>query len=205
MLPATSTKTAFSAEHDGGEASFFKSFEESVRDHYKSHFSTITNLDAQSDQTNFPEEWAGLIPEAGKALLTTPLLWLETDLPPSIPADALDRIEITANCIPVMNRKLIHQRGLLQPLFNVYGLKDEEGFLSIEKVADGDGVPLHPVNSERLASGQNVYALRNHHVARFDQRDAFDILKVVTAKMRDDLAAQSAMDNSIVTWTSGQG
>lgn len=189
-----------SNEHHTGAASFFKSFEESVRDYYKSHFSTITNLNAQSDQTNLPEEWAGLVSEANaKALFPVPLLWLKLTCPASIPADALDRMDITTNCIPVLNRKLIHQRGRLQPLFNVYGLKDEEGFLAIERVIDGDGAALKPVGSDQLAGGQNVYMLRNHHVARFDQRDAFDILKLVTVKMRDDLAAFNAMDNSIIT------
>lgn len=181
-------------------APFFKSSEESVRDYYKPHFSTITNLDAQLDQTNFPEEWAGLAPEANlRALFPVPLLWLKLYCPASIPTDALDRMVITLDCFPVMNRKLIHQRGRLQPLLNVYGLKDEEGFLAIEKVVDGDGATLRPADSNQLASGQNVYLLRNHHVARFDERDAFEILKVVTVKMRDDLAAFNAMDNSIIT------
>lgn len=179
---------------------FFKPIEESVRESYASHFVTLTGLSGQSECIHYPKEWAGMIPEANsKTLFPTTLLWIRLQCPASIPADALDRMEVLANCVPVLNRKLVHQRGRLQPLFNVYGLKDDAGFMSIQKVADGDGETLSPVAKDRLSEGQNVYAVRNRGIARFDKRDAFESLSDVTAKMRDDLAAFNALDISAVS------
>jgi hypothetical protein len=179
---------------------FFKPIEEGIRESYSSHFVTITGLSGHSQLINYPKEWSGSIPDANlKTLFPSELLWIRLQCPASITADALDRMEILTNCVPVLNRKLVHQRGRLQPLFNVYGLKDDAGFMSIQKVADGDGETLLPVAKERLSAGQNVYAIRNRGVARFDKRDAFESLNDVTAKMRDDLAAFNAMDISVVS------
>ncbi|SKB47704.1 hypothetical protein SAMN05660293_00421 [Dyadobacter psychrophilus] len=179
---------------------FFKPIEERVREFYNGHFMTVTGLKAGSELENYPKEWAGIMPEAtAKTLFSDKLVWIKMQCPASITHDALDKMEVFTNCVPVLNRKLVHQRGRLQPLFNVYGLKDDDGFMAIEKVVNGDGETLLSTEKNKFASGQNVYALRNRGVARFDKRDAFQSLNDVTAKMRDDLAAFNALDISIVS------
>ncbi|MCF0060655.1 hypothetical protein MUK70_15545 [Dyadobacter chenwenxiniae] len=179
---------------------FFKPIEESVRESYNAHFMTVTGLKAGSELENHPKEWTGIIPESNvKTLFPNKLLWIKMRCPASITPEALDKMEVFTNCIPVLNRKLVHQRGRLQPLFNVYGLKDDEGFMTIDKVVNGDGETLLSSEKNKFANGQNVYALRNRGVARFDKRDAFQSLNDVTAKMRDDLAAFNALDISTVS------
>ncbi|MCF2518551.1 hypothetical protein [Dyadobacter sp. CY351] len=187
-------------ENAESKSDFFKPIEESVRESYNAHFMTVTGLKAGTQLENYPKEWVGMIPDANaKTLFPNKLLWIKMRCPASMTPAALDKMEVFTNCIPVLNRKLIHQRGRLQPLFNVYGLKDDDGFMAIEKVVNGDGEILLPTERNKFAGGQNVYALRNRAVARFDKRNAFQSLNDVTAKMRDDLAAFNALDISIVS------
>ncbi|KAA0989263.1 type VI secretion system baseplate subunit TssF [Dyadobacter aurulentus] len=190
----TAIETAENKRH------FFEPIEESVREAYNPHFITVTGLKEGYELENHPREWAGIIPEANaKTLFPDKLLWIKMRCPASIAPDALDKMEVFTNCVPVLNRKLVHQRGRLQPLFNVFGLKDDDGFMAVEKVVNGDGETLLSTEKNKFVNGQNVYALRNRGVARFDQRDAFQSLNDVTAKMRDDLAAFNALDISIVS------
>jgi len=179
---------------------FFDGYEENVRNYYKPYFITISGFGNNVSKKRYPEEWnEQLLDQSTKATLSQELYWIKLICPAAIPAEALNRLEIISNCVPVINRKLIHQRGRLQPLFNVFGLADDAGFLEIERVLNGDGEILTSVDQKEISERQNVYALRKKNVARYDHRDAFESLVDVTAKIRDDLAAFEAMDNSILT------
>ena len=175
-------------------------YEKTVRDFYYHHFVTLDNLPFTDGRqlSKYPPEWELNLEIEEKALFYQPLLWIKIICPAAVTSDGLSRLEITNQCFPVINRKLIRQRGKLQPLFNVYALTDRSGFLGIHRVINGDGTELLPVNQKDLNKGQDVYALRNKNVGRFDHRDAFEKLTDVTAHMRDDLAAFNTLDNSIL-------
>lgn len=178
---------------------FLSNYEKKIRDYYRPYFVTISGL-RKVTLRKFPQEWGDFfLDQTRTAALTKELYWVKLSCPASIPAAALTNLQIVANCVPVLNRKLIHQRGRLQPMFNVYGLKDESGFIQIQKVINGDGEPLSPVNQKELAKSQNVYSLRSKNIARYDKRDAFENLTSLAAQMRDDLAAFEAMDNSVLS------
>lgn len=173
--------------------------EENVRAYYDQHFVTLqtAGLNFKSNQRKYPAEWESLLDDQAKAMFSEQLLWIKLVCPASISPEALGNMLAFTNCIPVLNRKRVHQRGRLQALFNVYALKDENGFLGIDQVLNGDGEELKPAESSSQPG--NTYTLRRRNVARFDRRDAFETLSDVTAKMRDDLAAFDALDNSILS------
>jgi hypothetical protein len=179
---------------------FFEAYEKTARDYYHPHFITLRQLPLTDKRQlkKYPFSWEQTLEDAEKALFQDDLLWIRVNCPPSITPDVMDRMEVTANCFPVLNRKLIRQRGKLQPLFNVYALTDEKGFLTIDKVLNGDGEALSPVTQKEVSKGQNVYALRMKNVGRFDHRDALQNLTDLTTHMRDDLAAFNTLDNTIL-------
>ena len=190
----------YSDEKHLENSGFLSGYENTIRNFYYQHFITLRNLPFQEQHLlkKYPFEWENQLDLQEKGLFQKDLLWIKIECPASLTSDALDQLEIATDCFPVLNRKLIRQRGKLQPLFNVYPLSDEAGFLGIERVLNGDGAALLPVSQNDLNKGMDVYALRNRNVARFDQRDAFEKLTDVTAHMRDDLAAFNALDNSIL-------
>jgi hypothetical protein len=184
----------------GRDIPFFATYEKTARDYYHPHFISLSQLPLGDKRPlqKYPTAWEQRLEDAEKALFQDDLLWIKVICPASVTPDAMDRMEVTANCFPVLNRKLIRQRGKLQPLFNVYALTDEGGFLTIDRVVNGDGEELSPVTQKEVNKGQNVYALRMKNVARFDHRDALQNLANLTAHMRDDLAAFNILDNTIL-------
>ena len=188
-------------ETPGPEAGFMARYDETVRDFYAPHFVTLDHLPLTDKQhlEKYPAAWENTLEPAEKALFQQELFWLKMVCPAAFTPDALDGMAVAANCFPAVNRKLVRQRGKLQPLFNVYALTDEAGFLAIDKVMNGDGEELTPVGQSASLNGNNVYSLRKRNVARFDHRDAFEKLTDVTHHLRDDLAAFNALDNSILT------
>ena len=201
-IPAPARSGIHTTSQDSSpEPGFMARYEDTVRRFYSPHFVTLDHLPLtdKRHRRKYPEEWESLLDTAEKALFQQELFWIKMVCPAAFTPDALDRMEIATNCFPVVNRKLIRQRGKLQPLFNVYALTDESGFLSIDKVMNGDGEELTPVGQNSALNGNNVYSLRKRNVARFDHRDAFEKLTDVTHHLRDDLAAFNALDNSILT------
>lgn len=188
-------------EYSSPEPGFLARYEDSVRSFYSPHFVTLEDLPLSEKRhlKKYPEEWESLLDIAEKALFQQELFWVKMVCPAAFTPEALDRMEVTSNCFPVVNRKLVRQRGKLQPLFNVYALTEESGFLAIDKVMNGDGEELTPVDQNASLNGNNVYSLRKRNVARFDHRDAFEKLTDVTHHLRDDLAAFNSLDNSILT------
>lgn len=188
-------------EDSSPEPGFMARYEDTVRNFYAPHFVTLDPLPLtdQRHLKKYPEEWETVLDSAEKVLFQQELFWIKMVCPAAFTPDALDRMEIATNCFPVVNRKLIRQRGKLQPLFNVYALTEESGFLAIDKVMNGDGEELTAVGQNSSLTGNNVYSLRKRNVARFDHRDAFEKLTDVTHHLRDDLAAFNALDNSILT------
>ncbi len=175
-------------------------YEYRVREFYYPQFVTLDTLSLSGRQAlkRYPDAWEPLLEAAEKALFQEELVWIKMEFPAPVTPEALERLLVVTNCFPVLNRRLIRQRGKLQPMFNVYALTDEAGFLGIHTVWNGDGEELRPVSEKAPSKADNVYSLRLRNIARFDQRDAFEKLNDVTAHLRDDLAAFNALDNSIV-------
>ncbi|MPR36072.1 type VI secretion system baseplate subunit TssF [Salmonirosea aquatica] len=189
------------SDASGPQAGYMARYEETVQNFYAPHFVTLDHLPLTDKRQlkKYPEAWEGTLEPAEKALFQQELFWLKMVAPAALTPEALDRLEIATNCFPAVNRKLVRQRGKLQPLFNVFALTEESGFLAIDRVMNGDGEELTPVGQHSPLSGDNVYSLRKRNVARFDHRDAFEKLTDVTHHLRDDLAAFNALDNSILT------
>ncbi len=175
--------------------------EKSIREIYQNQFLTVhlDNLTESLVPRNYPPEWEKVLEPAEKVLFTQKCCWLRLTVPPAVPVQALQHLNILTNCFPVINRQLVHQRGRIQPICNVYGLTDTGNFLGMEKVLNGDGQELLPADRQDSRSAAGTYTLRNRNVARFDNRDAFTLLNEVTSRLRDDLAAFEALDNSILS------
>ncbi len=180
--------------------SFLSEHAHEILGFYEPHYYTLdVPWGDRSQIKKYPLVWNDILEDQEKVLLDEPLFWVEIKCPPAYTPDALSKMQILTNCFPMMNRRLVRQRGRIQPLFNVYALSDETDFLAIEKVLDGDGKALLPAQEISQDKGRGTYLLRNRTVARFDRRDAFEKLTDVVHHLRDDLAAINALDNSLLT------
>lgn len=194
------TSTGITSEHDQRKDDLTGQLEYTAREVYQPDFLTLhLGRLASPQQSRYPAEWQKLLEPGQLAVFNQDLLWLKLTMPPAITAPALESLSVLANCFPAIARQLVHQRGKLQPLFNVYGLQDTRGFLAIEKVLNGDGDELLPVDKIEGYGSANTYSLRNRNVARFDKRDAFQLLTELSSRMREELSAFEAIDSAALS------
>lgn len=171
---------------------FIAHYEQYVRDFYKEHFLTLTGSSGHTFR-KYPAEWEKWLEGPQKALFQKDLCWIKMKMPAALVTGTLQSMEVSLNCFPVINRKREYQKDQIRPLFNVFGLTNDDGFWGIDRVINGDGLELTPIEYQHISHRNDVYSLRQQSVARFDRRNAFELLTDVAAKMRDDLAAFDAM------------
>ena len=171
---------------------------------YNPHFVSTSSNNRQTKQ---PVEIERLkYPQAVVPLLSTDelskffqhdLFWVKMAFSGGLMPEVLTRMSIETNAFPVVNRKRTVQTHDLRPLFNVFPLKieDDEYFSGIIGVETQLGKQLH---STQQFSRDNAhqYLLRQGGVARFDERDASEMLSYLTDLLRDESAAFSALGRS---------
>ncbi len=122
--------------------------------------------------------------------LNKPLLWLEMQLPLSLPETALNNIYLAINTFPVINRKFNRLTYKLQPSVNCIPLATKEDFLAIKEVTNSRNIRMKPVPIASLKELEvETYTLRFQGANRFDQRDAIEKIYELLEILRDDYAS----------------
>lgn len=176
--------------------------EDKVNQLYEQHFLTLNSSEIKLKEClqPYPEPFAEWFEEEALQEFTEPLLWLEFSLSQLIPQDAIEEMTLALNCFPACNRQLIDNRRpyRLDDSLNIIPLKSEDYFLAVHQVSSGDGQPLQALpffDTNQIKPGK--YAIRRDRVAKFDSRNAREMLQYVLELMRDEAAAFTAASGAI--------
>ncbi|AEI51520.1 type VI secretion system baseplate subunit TssF [Runella slithyformis] len=168
---------------------------------YNAHFLSISNTHRQTGQRivlqkkKHPEELASLLnPEELQKIFLQELVWIKIRFPGGMAPDVLSRIVVDINAFPVLNRRALRPTFDLRPLFNVFPINVEESdfFFGIIDIETPMGIKLS--NSRQFTrDSTNQYLLRQGGVARFDERDASEMISYLTDLLRDESAMFMAL------------
>lgn len=177
-------------DQEGDQAITF-ALEHRVRGYYHDHFLRI-RIGRRNE--GLPEELrqviAGPIGQEAERLR-----WLRLDFPTDIPPDLVQSAIILENCAPVINRRLERAIFRLQHEVNIKVLDTEGAFIGIEKAENNQGqVYVEVPSAERVDATPGSFTVRHGATARFDDRDASQLLRHAIDQVREESRAFSSMD-----------
>jgi hypothetical protein len=122
------------------------------------------------------------------------ILWVKMVFPESLIPQIIDNISFTANCFPVINKKL-HSTGKTFGSFLSYVSLDTDNniYLDVDSVVDSlnKHYEIKEFKGEVIEEGNAV--LRTGGVSRFDSRSASELLQNVLDLLKDESSAFSGL------------
>jgi len=126
--------------------------------------------------------------------------WLEIRHGQPFTSDILDELHCSMNCFPVINRHLNDFTISSRENINVIPLDTEDSFLDIKSVSNSSGktYSMKPFSSLKdIRKGS--YLLRQGGIARFDSRNAREMINYLLELLRDESAAFSVLGTDMIT------
>lgn len=175
-------------------------YEAHVQEFYKQHFYCIEDsLLIKDNLSKYPEHFSSFLEENTLQEFSEELLWIKISFSSVITAELLENLHCHINCFPVLNKKMNTTNRRLQPFFNIIPLEaGDDFFLDVHK-AEGDNGTQYYVHDRAAVQDDRPQAyLRYGGVARFDERDASELLNYVIDLLREDSVAFSAMGDDFI-------
>jgi hypothetical protein len=174
-----------------------------INDFYKSRFITVAcnNYYLKSFK---PEDGKELrlnegFPAKTISALPKDIYWLEVRFSQPLPSELLHEINVFTNCFPIINRELNEFSQSLTKGVNVIPLSSPNLFFDVKRVADSKGTmyePLHASGSNK--ADEEGYYVRQGGVARFDSREAVEVIQNLIELVRDERAGFSVLGADMV-------
>jgi hypothetical protein len=156
---------------------------------------TGQEIPIQSQKKKYPEAITSFLrPDELQRYFVQELFWIKIKFPGALSPEILSRMYLDVNAFPVVNRRAVTNFQELRALFNVFPIRTDETdfFLDMIEVETPAGVKLANVQQFNRETG-NQYLLRQGGVARFDERDASEILSYLVDLLRDEGAMFMAL------------
>jgi hypothetical protein len=174
-----------------------------VQRQYNAHVLSVNSRNRQTGQEisiqtkkkKYPEAIASFLrPDELQRYFVQELFWIKIKFPGSLSPEVLSRMYLDLNAFPVVNRRAVNSVQELRALFNVFPIRTDEGdfFLDMIEIETPTGVKLANVQQFNR-DNNNQYLLRQGGVARFDERDASEILSYLVDLLRDEGAMFMAL------------
>lgn len=174
-----------------------------VQRQYNAHVLSVSSQNRQTGQEisiqtkkkKYPEAIASFLrPDELQRYFVQELFWIKIKFPGSLSPEVLSRMYLDLNAFPVVNRRAVNSVQELRALFNVFPIRTDEGdfFLDMIEIETPTGVKLANVQQFNR-DNNNQYLLRQGGVARFDERDASEILSYLVDLLRDEGAMFMAL------------
>jgi len=175
----------------------------SVQRQYDAHVLSVSSRNRQTGQEipiqaqkkKYPEAITGFLrPDELQRYFLQDLFWIKIKFPGGLSPEILSRMYLDLNAFPVVNRRSVNAAQELRSLFNVFPIRTEESdfFLDMIEIETATGVKLTNVQQFNR-DNNNQYLLRQGGVARFDERDASEILSYLVDLLRDEGAMFMAL------------
>jgi hypothetical protein len=168
-----------------------------IKEYYSNRFISITDdrlTDVSNKKQAFPEELAALFNMNDLSRLK-PCLWLKLTFPAAISPAVIDELQVSLNCMPVVNRRRHEQKYRLREVNNIIPIKvtANDHFLSIKELYDDRNVYYSEIPyTQATQSFEGSYTIRNGGAERFDPRNAQQLIEYLFELLRDEKAAFAA-------------
>ncbi len=175
--------------------------EEHVNEYYEKNFITIKDvLNIGNSESTLPEEFKEFIPaKTLEAMEEEKLLWLKVEFPNVIGKNILSEIFCANNCFPVINKKMNETQGNIKKLLNIYPLSiGEDFFLELYSVLDDRSRQFDVIAKNQEEFTEDYAYLRFGGVARFDERNATEMIDYMIDLIRDEAAAFSRLETDFM-------
>lgn len=165
-----------------------------IKEYYSTRFisltdASLTNIDGQKQA--FPEEFAGQF-NTNDLTKLKPCLWLKLTFPAAISPAVIDELQVSLNCLPVVNRRRHEQKYRLREVNNIIPIKvsADDHFLSVKELYDDRSVYYSEIPyTQATQSFEGSYTIRNGGAERFDPRNAQQLIEYLFELLRDEKAA----------------
>jgi hypothetical protein len=174
-----------------------------INDFYNSRFITVACEDYSLKNFKSDDGLNSWLSEGFPAriinALPKNLCWLEVRFSQPMKSDLLHEINVFTNCFPVVNRELNEFSQSLTKGVNVIPLSTSDLFFDIKRVADSKGNLYLPLVSEgNNSASEEGYYVRQGGIARFDSRDAVEVIQNLIDLVRDERAGFSVLGADMV-------
>lgn len=164
-----------------------------INDYYTKKFITMdggAGMEPMIKEIVEPEEAKA---HSGRNIDLREILWIEADLRQDLTAEIMNDMYVAINCFPVINRELIE---LIYPVIkgiNIIPLKTGNYLLDVESITDSENQDYISMEfSDGHTPEESTFMLRKGGVARFDSRNAKELIQRLIDLVRDEAAAFSA-------------
>ncbi|RFZ92268.1 hypothetical protein D0C36_12570 [Mucilaginibacter conchicola] len=165
-----------------------------IKEYYNNRFITITDSklgDITNQRKLYPVEFAGTF-NASELARLKPCVWLKLTFPAAMSAAAIDELQLSLNCFPVVNRRLYEQKYRLKDTNNIIPVKPSgsELFLSVKDLFDDKNTYYSEIPYTQAEHNfEGSYSIRNGGAERFDSRSAQQLVEYLFELLRDEKAA----------------
>lgn len=140
-----------------------------------------------------------LFPEQVLKNIPLDTFWLEIEFSQPLRQELLSDISVTTNCFPVINRELNEFSHSLTKGVNVIPLSGNNLFLDMDRVSDSKGKIYKALDNNGADDPDNEgYYLRQGGIARFDSRDAVEMIQNLLDLVRDERAGFSVLGTDMI-------
>lgn len=165
-----------------------------IKEYYTNRFISLTDIrltDTSNYTSAFPEAFTNAFNTAELSKLK-PCIWIKLIFPAVITPNVIDELQVSVNCLPVVNRRRHEQKYRLREMNNIIPIKvgANDHFLSVQELYDDRNVHYSEIPyTQANQSFEGSYSIRNGGAERFDSRNAQQLIEYLFELLRDEKAA----------------
>ena len=182
---------------DSEDASEKEHYSEMINRFYQNYLYEIDIEEAEKEQKSISAQFSEIFDPVDLEDFDEKLFWIKLTLPVTFDRSELEKLEVTLNVFPIVNRKFVYKQHTIARNGRLVSLPtDLEGhdfFLNLENLQDDNGVVFSPVLDSDINDLSGTYSLYFGNTDRFDQRNAKGSLDRMIQTVREEGSAFSAI------------
>jgi hypothetical protein len=178
-----------------------KFYQSTINSLYEKYFITITDdRPINKIKKRYPEEFKNFLYPENLKKFDEELVWIKVTMSSIVSPKIIDNMYCYANCFPVINKKLAHKIQRSQKHLNIIPLDIENNFfLDLQQIDTSNGNEYLMQNGTASKTNKELRAyLRYGGVARFDERDASELLHFLLDVLKEDSVAYNAIGGDFI-------
>lgn len=178
-----------------------KFYQTTINSLYEKYFVTITDdRPINKIKKRYPDEFKTFLYPENLKKFDEDLVWIKVTMSSIISPQIIDNMYCYANCFPVINKKLAHKIQRSQKHLNIIPLDIENNFfLDLQQIDTSNGNEYLMQNGTASKTNKDLRAyLRYGGVARFDERDASELLHFLLDVLKEDTVAYNAIGGDFI-------
>jgi len=178
-----------------------KFYQTNINSLYEKHFITIDD-DRSIDHAKkrYPDEFRTFLFPENLKKFDEELIWIKVTMSSIVHPQMLEGMYCYTNCFPVINKKLSHKIQSAKKHLNIIPLNIEKNFfLDLQQIDTSNGNEYLIQNGTNPKMNNDLKAyLRYGGVARFDERDASELLHFLLDVLKEDSVAYNAIGGDFI-------